>query len=183
MPAALRLPLLAALLVLPSAPASAQLGVYVEAGAAIPTRTFADVANAGPRFAAGIARGADTPGPAFGADVGYARATHTSGDANSELIGLTAWVGYSMRADFLTVLPHVGVGALSHARQSDDFPGLDSSRAGVAARVGLRLVVPVGRLRVFAAGSWEKGLGSLGTPAFPTELRTVGAGVTLPLGP
>jgi hypothetical protein len=114
--------------------------------------------------------------------VTFARATHREGNANSELIGLTAWVGYALRSDFLTLLPHVGVGALSHARHSDDFPGLDSSRAGVAVRVGLRLSVPVGRLRVFAAGSYERGLGSLGTAAFPTELGTVSGGVALPLG-
>ena len=173
--------LVLALLFLPAAGASAQLNGYVDIGAALPAGTFAEVANPGPRVAAGALREAAS-GITFGADVAYARATHSAGEASSELIGLTAWVGYSLRADVVTVMPLAGVGVLSHARRADDFPGLDSTRAGAAARVGLRVSGHVGRLGLFAAGGYEKGLGSLGTSAFPSDFGTVSAGVTLPLG-
>jgi hypothetical protein len=118
----------------------------------------------------------------MGGEVSYARAGHASGDARSELAGLMAWASYRVRLTLpLDLEPWAGLGALVHARRSSDYPGLDSERAGLAAELGVRGSLPMGRLRAFAGVSYVLGLGALHTRSFPSEFASVTAGIMLPL--
>ena len=119
----------------------------------------------------------------MGLEASYGRGGHASGDARSDLYVLTGLVGFALGGTGrVELMPVAGVGALVHARRSASSPGLDATRTGPGVTLGLRTTLPLRSVRVFAAGSYVLGLGDVNSPAFPTELLGVTAGVTIPIG-
>jgi hypothetical protein len=99
------------------------------------------------------------------------------------MAGVTAWTSYVLRPfEALELEPWVGVGAQTHARRSSDSPGLDTTRGGFTAELGMRASTPVGRLRIFVSGRYVWGLGALRKPSFPSDVVGTTLGATLPLG-
>ena len=172
----------AAFLACLASPARAQASVYLEAGVAIPGGRLGAIASPGPLVAGGVAMRGSEPGLGMGAHVSYARMQHSSGDARSDVMGVTAWTSYAVRPlEALELEPWIGAGALTHARQSSDYPGLDTTRGGFTAELGVRASTPVGRVRVFVSGRYVWGVGKLRTP-FPSDFAGTALGLMLPLG-
>jgi hypothetical protein len=172
----------AALLASGAAGAAAQTRAYLEVGAALPAGDFASIAQAGPLVAGGIARSVGRPGVELSVEVAYARSDHVHGNARSDVVSLTAWAGYTIRGlGSIEVMPLVGLGAVAHSRRSRDYPGLDSTRWGRAARLGLSVSAPTGGVRVSAAAGYLRGVGDFATGAYPTQLASVMLGVSIPL--
>lgn len=163
--------------------ASAQTRAFVAGGAVLPLGDFAAVAEPGAAIAAGVLLDVGSRGLAVGVEASYGRARHSIGDARSDVYGLTGLVAYTLGGlGPVELAPTLGVGALVHARRSGDLPGLDATRAGAGATLGLRATVAVGGARAFAAGSYILGFGNVNAAAFPTEFSSVTVGVTVPLG-
>ncbi len=170
-------------LLLGSGAASAQTRVFAGGGAVVPAGEFASVADPGAALSAGVLREAGTSGLAMGVELSYGRARHSTGDARSDVYGLMGLVAYTLGdLGSVRLTPLVGVGALAHARRSGDLPGLDATRAGPGAVLGIRATLTVGGLDAFVEGSYVRGFGDANTAAFPTEFLGLTAGVTFPLG-
>jgi hypothetical protein len=119
----------------------------------------------------------------MGVEVSYGRAPHAGDDARSDVYALMGLVAYTLEGlGSVRLTPLAGVGALMHARRSGDYPGLDATRAGPGAMLGIRATLAVGGLDAFARGSYVLGFGDANTAAFPTEFSSVAAGVAIPLG-
>jgi hypothetical protein len=184
-PVSTRFPLMvsAVALLLGAGASSAQTRVFVAGGAMVPLGDFASVAEPGPGVGAGVLLGAGTRGLVMGVDASYARGSHSSGDARSDVYGLTGLIGYTLGGlGAVELTPLLGAGALVHTRRSAALPGLDATRAGPGASLGLRATFPVGGGRAFAAGGYVLGFGDVNTAAFPTKLLSLTAGVTISLG-
>ena len=167
-------------LLLGAGAAYAQTSAFVAAGAVFPVSDFAAIADPGPAVAAGVVLEGVVPRLVVGAEGSYGWAEHTLGDARSDVYSVMAFAGYPLSGlGTLEVTPLAGLGGIAHARRSEDFPGLDATRAGLGAMIGLRLAFPVGRLRGFAAGSYASGIGDMNSDAFPTETLLLTAGVTI----
>jgi len=164
------------------APARAQTSIYAEVGAAVPSGRFSAIASPGAWIAAGAVRRGNPAGLGMGVAVSYARAEHSSGDARSDLTGVTAWTSLAIRPlEAFEFEPWLGMGVQAHARRSSDYPGLDATRAGCTVELGARASAPIGRLHVFVAGRYRWGLGALRSPAFPSDVVITTLGVQLPL--
>jgi hypothetical protein len=173
----------AAALLLGASAASAQARAFVAGGAIVPLGEFSSVGEPGPAVTSGVLLETGAGGLAVGVDVSYGRAAHSIGDTRSDVYGLMGLLAYTLRGlSSVEVMPVAGLGVLVHARRSSDSPGLDATRSGVGASLGLRAAVPVGRLSVFASGSYVLGFGHVNTAAFPLELLSLGAGVSIPFG-
>lgn len=184
-PVSTRFPLMvsAVALLLGAGASSAQTRAFVAGSAMVPVGDFASVAEPGAGVAAGVLLAAGTRGLAMGVGASYGRLGHSSGDARSDVYGLMALVGYTLGGlGPVELTPLVGVGALVHARRSAALPGLDATRVGAGASLDLRATLPVGGVKAFAAGSYAMGFGDVNGAAFPTELLSVTAGVTISLG-
>jgi hypothetical protein len=113
----------------------------------------------------------------------YGRNGHEIEGERSVLYGATVLLGYTIAdARGVHFKAWVGLGGLVHEHKSDSFPGLDTSKRGLSASAGGTAMRPVGRVSVFVAAHYTRGLGALGTSTYPTELITLGGGVVIPLG-
>ena len=174
------LPIAVAALLLGGSAASAQASAFVAAGAIVPLEDFNTVAEAGPALAAGVVFETRAPRLSAGVEGVYGWANHRLGDARSDVYALMGFAAYTLSGlGTLELRPRVGVGAIAHARRSDEFPGLDATRAGMGGMLGLHAAIPIGRVHAFASGSYVRGAGGMDSEAFPTQLVLVTAGVTL----
>jgi hypothetical protein len=112
----------------------------------------------------------------------FASFPHAIAGERSDLYGLTVLMGYTIAEGYgVRFRGWAGLGGTVHAHKSDSFPGLDVSQRGVTVSAGGTVSRPLGRVSVFVSGLYTRGLGDLGTSAYPTEWVTLGAGVAIPL--
>jgi hypothetical protein len=162
--------------------AVAQAAVFVGAAAAIPVGDFGGVADLGYQGRAGATVDLASTGFVVGVAGFYGSHPHEISGDRSDLYGATVTGGYEIaEASGVRVTAWAGLGGMIHARKSDTFPGLDASKRGLTVSAGGSAVRPVGRVSVFLSALYTRGLGDLGTSAYPTELVTLGAGVAVPL--
>lgn len=169
-----------AALMLAGGAVSGQASAFAAAGALVPLQDFTTVAKAGPAVVAGVVFDTDVPRLAAGLEATYGWANHRLGNARSDVYALMGFAAYTLSGfGPLEISPLLGLGAIAHARRSDDFPGLDATRAGLGGMVGLRAAIPLGRVHAFTSGSYVRGAGGMHSEAFPTQLVLLTAGVTL----
>jgi hypothetical protein len=173
---------LTALALLSPVPTVAQTAVFLDGAAAIPVGDFGGVANVGYQGRAGATVDLAGTGFVVGLAGFYGSHPHEISGDRSNLYGATVVGGYDIaEASGVRFTVWAGLGGMIHARRSDTFPGLDASKRGVAVSAGGTAGRPMGRISVFLSALYTRGLGDLGTAAYPTELVTFGAGVAVPL--
>ena len=165
------------------AQASAQQTVFVGAGAVIPMGEFGSVADLGYQAQVGGTMQLAETHFVIGAAGFFGRADHEIPGERSTLYGATVLAGYSIATRYdLTVTGWAGLGGMIHAHESGTFPGLDASRRGLTVNAGGGVARPVGRVSAFVSALYTRGVGGLGTSAYPTEWITLGGGIAIPIG-
>jgi len=161
----------------------AQAAVFVGGAAAVPVADLRDVAELGGQVFAGGTWEVGTGGLALGATGHFSRLPHRIDGERSHVYGLSVLAGYSLIAsEAWRLRAWAGLGGAVHERRSSTYPGLDASKRGMALNGGVAVSRAVGRVELFMSAFYTHGLGDLGTASFPTDLTTVGAGVSVPLG-
>ncbi len=149
----------------------------------MPTESFAGVADVGWLITAGLSRRAAGSRLSVGIEGLYGRADHGTAGERSELYGGGARIGYAVyEREPVSLEISATVDGLVHAHKSASFPGLDSSRSGVAIGAGATLSTRVGSASPFVQGAYVRGFGGLDSTAFPTRWAGITAGVSVPLG-
>ncbi len=161
---------------------SGQLGVLAGAAASVPLGPYGDVATLGVQGRLGVVLGQDA-GLRFAAHGFWDRNPHRIPADHSVVYGLNVLVGFGLSAAYeLVVTPWTGLGGAVHARRSEQFPGLNASRRGLAVTAGATVARPMGGFSPFLSAFYERGLGGLDSDRYPTGWLTVGGGVEIPLG-
>ena len=172
----------AAMMVLRPLGGEAQVSVFAGGGAAIPVAGMGAIADLGVQGFVGGAVEVGMTGFAIGATGFFGNNAHELAGESSDLYGATVLAGYTIAEAYgLRARAWAGVGGMVHALKSDTFPGLDATQRGLAVSAGGSVSRPVGRVAVFVSGLYTRGLGDLGTSSYPTELVTLGGGVSIPL--
>ena len=162
--------------------AVAQATVFAGASAAIPLGDFGAVADMGYQGRVGGMTDVGRSGFAVGATASYGSNPHEIDGEGSNLYGATVLAGYTIVETYgIRARALAGLGGMIHARKSDTFPGLDAKQSGLTVSVGGSVSRPVGRVGVFVSALYTRGLADLGTSSYPTELITLGGGVSIPL--
>lgn len=179
-----RVALVALLSSAPARPASAQTTAYLGGGALVPTEGFADVADVGYLVTGGLRkRVASGSRLSLGLEGFYGRASHGLPGERSDLYGASALVGYTLyTGDPLAFELSAEVSGLSHAHKSKSFPGLDSTRSGLALGAAATIWAHFGGVRPFVRGGYARGVGGLASAAFPTRWVGLSGGLAIPLG-
>ena len=173
---------LAAMMVLRPLGSAAQVSVFVGGAAAIPVADLGAIADLGFQgFVGGTAEVSPT-GFVLGATGFFGNNRHELAGEGSDLYGATVLAGYTIAEAYgLLARAWAGVGGMVHAVKSDTFPGLNATQRGLTVSAGGSVSRPVGRVSVFVSGLYTRGLGHLGSSSYPTELVTLGGGVSIPL--
>ena len=162
--------------------AMAQATVFAGAAAAIPLADLGAIADLGFQGFVGGTVEVGTAGFALGATGFFGNNPHELAGESSDLYGATVLAGYTIAEPYgLRARVWAGVGGMVHALKSDTFPGLNTTQRGLTLSAGGSVSRPVGRVGVFVSGLYTRGLGDLGTSSYPTELVTLGGGVSIPL--
>lgn len=174
--------ILAAILAAIPGSATAQVTVFAGGAAAMPVGHFGDVADLGYQAMLGGAFAVGSGGALAGLSGFYAHTDHSARGERSAVYGLSALGGYALGEAYgVTLTLWAALGGAVHARTSDAYPGLDTSKRGLMLGGGASLARPVGRVSLFLFGAYSSGLGGLNTRAYPTELAAAGAGVAIPI--
>lgn len=160
----------------------AQADLFVGGAAVIPVGDFGAIADLGYQGLVGGTVDLGVGGFAVGGTGFYGRSPHTVDGDRSVLFGATALVGYTVAEPYgARVRGWAGLGGMVHQRRSDNFPGLDASRRGLSLSGGATVSRSVGHVAVLVSALYTRGLGDIGGSAYPTELVTLGAGLSVPL--
>jgi hypothetical protein len=162
------------------APTAAQITVFIDGGATIPTGDYGDYANTGWMGSAGVTVPVGESG-LFVAGTGfYGSNNHSDIDGDkTNLLGGVGSLGYAIASDG-SMMPYVfgSVGFMQHSYKSDTYPDLEDSVSGLAFGGGAGVSFPLGGINGNVQGAYIMGSGDIDG----TQFFSIGAGIGIPLG-